>query len=456
LKAGFNIYPRLIAIKALISRLAKQSPGVSMRVLMAILAAAILTSPALAQPIIVSDSGDTAWILTSSALVLLMTLPGLALFYGGLVRVRNVLSVFMHCFAITAVLSLLWAVCGYTLVFGEGDRWLGGFGNAMLGGLADLRVDTTLPESAFVLFQMTFAIITPALIVGAFVERVKFGWVVAFSALWSLLVYVPVARWVWGGGWLSELGTLDFAGGIVVHATAGVAALVVAKLLGERKGFNKTLLPPHSPALTMTGAGLLWVGWFGFNGGSALAAGDDAATAILNTHLAACSAALIWALIERIRVGKSTSVGIVTGAVAGLATITPAAGFIGPTGAIILGAVGSFACFYAVQFVKQGIKIDDSLDVFAVHGVGGILGSILFPIFILPALGGGGFEDAGGLTRQLVAQLIGVGVAVLWSGVVTLIIGFGLSYFIPMRVDEEAEHDGLDLSSHGERGWELD
>jgi Amt family ammonium transporter len=279
---------------------------------------------------------------------------------------------------------------------------------------------------------------------------------VAFSALWSLLVYVPVARWVWGGGWLSELGTLDFAGGIVVHATAGVAALVVAKLLGERKGFNKTLLPPHSPALTMTGAGLLWVGWFGFNGGSALAAGDDAATAILNTHLAACSAALIWALIERIRVGKSTSVGIVTGAVAGLATITPAAGFIGPTGAIILGAVGSFACFYAVQFVKQGIKIDDSLDVFAVHGVGGILGSILFPIFILPALGGGGFEDAGGLTRQLVAQLIGVGVAVLWSGVVTLIIGFGLSYFIPMRVDEEAEHDGLDLSSHGERGWELD
>jgi ammonium transporter, Amt family len=446
----------LIAKAALTSEQVNIRSGVLMRVLIAILAGIILTSPALAQPTVVSDSGDTAWILTSSALVLLMTLPGLALFYGGLVRVRNVLSVFMHCFAITAVISLLWAVCGYSLVFGAGDQWLGGFGNAMLRDLADLRSDTTLPESAYVLFQMTFAIITPALIVGAFVERVKFGWVVAFSALWSLLVYVPVARWVWGGGWLAALGTLDFAGGIVVHATAGISALVVAKLLGARKGFNKTLLPPHSPALTMTGAGLLWIGWFGFNGGSALAASDDAATAILNTHLAACSGALIWAAIERIRVGKSTSVGMATGAVAGLATITPAAGFIGPTGAILLGLAGSFACFYAVQIVKQGLRIDDSLDVFAVHGVGGVIGSLLFPLFILPALGGGGFEEASGLTRQLVAQLIGVSVVVLWSGIVTFIIGFGLSTLIPMRVDEEAEHEGLDFASHGERGWELD
>lgn len=452
--AGFK--PCLIAKAALTSNHANNGRGVNMRIAMAILAVLLLAAPASAQPIIVSDSGDTAWILTSSAFVLLMTLPGLALFYGGLVRVRNVLSVFMHCFAITAIVSLLWVICGYSLVFGEGDRWLGGFGNAMLRGLADLRSETTLPESAFVLFQMTFAIITPALIVGAFVERVKFGWVVAFSTLWSLLVYVPVAHWIWGGGWLAELGTLDFAGGIVVHATAGIAALVVAMLLGVRKGFNKVLLPPHSPALTMAGAGLLWVGWFGFNGGSALAAGDDAATAILNTHIAACAAALIWAAIERVRVGKSTSVGIVTGAVAGLATITPAAGYIGPTGAILLGLAGGFACFYAVQLVKQGFKIDDSLDVFAVHGVGGILGSLLFPLLILPALGGGGFEEAGGLTRQLVAQLIGVGVAVLWSALVTLIIGFGLSYLIPMRVDEEAEHDGLDLASHGERGWELD
>ncbi len=418
--------------------------------------AALFSTPALAQPIIVSDSGDTAWVLTASALVLLMTLPGLALFYGGLVRVRNVLSVFMHCFAITAIVSLIWAICGYTLVFGDGDRWLGGFGNAMLVGLTDLRADTSIPESAYVLFQMTFAIITPALVIGAFVERIKFGWVVAFSALWSLLVYVPVARWVWGGGWLAELGTLDYAGGIVVHATAGISALVVAKLLGERKGFNKTLLPPHSPALTMTGAGLLWVGWFGFNGGSALAAGDEAASAIVNTHLAACAAACIWAAIERIRVGKSTSVGIVTGAVAGLATITPAAGFVGPMGSMLLGLIGGTACFFAVQLVKKGLKIDDSLDVFTVHGVGGILGSLLFPLLILPALGGGGFEAGNSLSRQLVAQGIGVGVTVLWSAVVTLIIGLAVSYLIPMRVGEEAEHDGLDLTSHGERGWELD
>lgn len=419
-------------------------------------AVAMAAMPATAQPIIVSDSGDTAWILTSSALVLLMTVPGLALFYGGLVRVRNVLSVFMQCFAITAVVSLIWAACGYSLVFAPGSPLLGSFDNAMLGGLADLRIDTTLPESAFVLFQMTFAIITPALVVGAFVERVKFGWVVAFSALWCLLVYVPVARWMWGGGWLATLGALDFAGGIVVHATAGTAALVTAALLKPRQGFNKNLLPPHSPALTMTGAGLLWVGWFGFNGGSALAAGDDAATAILNTHLAACAAALVWSLIERIRVGKSTSVGIVTGAVAGLATITPAAGFIGPTGAILLGVIGSTACFFTVQFIKQGIKIDDSLDVFAVHGVGGIAGSLLFPIFILPVFGGGGFEANVTLIQQLVSQAVAVGVVVLWTAIVTLIIAFGLSYIISMRVSEEAEHDGLDLSSHGERGWELD
>lgn len=420
-------------------------------------AAAFASTPALAQPIIVSDSGDTAWILTSSALVLMMTLPGLALFYGGLVRVRNVLSIFMQCFAITAVVSLIWAICGYSLVFADGSQFLGSFDNAMLANLADLRADTTLPESAFVLFQMTFAIITPALVVGAFVERVKFGWVVAFSALWCLLVYIPVARWMWGGGWLAtSFRALDFAGGIVVHATAGTAALVTAMLLKPRMGFNKSLLPPHSPALTMTGAGLLWVGWFGFNGGSALAAGDDAATAILNTHLAASAAALLWALIERIRVGKSTSVGIVTGAVAGLATITPAAGFVGPTGAILLGIIGSTACFFAVQLIKQRLKIDDSLDVFAVHGVGGIVGSLLFPIFILPVFGGGGFEGNVTLIQQLVSQAVAVGVVVIWTSIVTLIIAFGLSYIITMRVSEEAEHDGLDLTSHGERGWELD
>lgn len=419
--------------------------------------AALLATPAQAQPIVVSDSGDTAWILTSAALVLMMTLPGLALFYGGLVRVRNVLSVFMQCFAITAAVSLIWAVCGYSLVFAPGSAFLGSFDNALLANLADLRVETTVPESAFVLFQMTFAIITPALVVGAFVERIKFGWVVAFSALWCLLVYVPIARWMWGGGWLAtNIGALDFAGGIVVHATAGTAALVTAILLKPRRGFNKTLLPPHSAALTMTGAGLLWVGWFGFNGGSALAAGDDAATAILNTHLAACTAALIWTMIERVRVGKSTSVGIVTGAVAGLATITPAAGFVGPTGAILLGLIGGGACFFAVQFVKQRLKIDDSLDVFAVHGVGGIAGSLLFPIFILPVFGGGGFEANITLIQQLFSQAVAVTVTIIWTAVVTLIIALGVSYIIPMRVSEDAEHDGLDLTSHGERGWELD
>lgn len=424
--------------------------------LVAISLGALAATPALAQPEIISDSGDTAWILTSSALVLLMTLPGLALFYGGLVRVRNVLSVFMHCFIITCIVSLLWAVLGYSLVFGEGNQFIGGAGNAFLGGLADLREGTTLPESSYALYQMTFAIITPALVIGAFVERIRFGWVVTFSLLWTLLVYIPVARWVWGGGWLASLGTLDFAGGIVVHTTAGVAALLLARMLGARRGFNKSLLPPHSPALTMTGAGLLWVGWFGFNGGSALAAGDAAASAILNTHLAACAAAITWLLVERAKIGKATSIGIVTGAVAGLATVTPAAGYVGPLGAIILGALAGLVCFGAVLLIKQRIQIDDSLDVFAVHGVGGMLGSLLFPLLILPVFGGPGYEEGVTLGSQLVAQLIGVGVVALYTALVTWIIAFIISYAIPMRVDEEAEHDGLDLSSHGERGWDLD
>jgi ammonium transporter, Amt family len=418
----------------------------------------LLASPtaALAQPEIVSDSGDTAWILVASAFVLMMTLPGLGLFYGGLVRARNVLSVIMHCFVITCTVSLLWVIAGYSLVFGEGSAYLGGLGNVMLSNLADLRADTTIPESTFALFQMTFAMITPALVVGAYVERVRFGWVVAFSTLWTLLVYIPVARWMWGGGWLSGMGALDFAGGIVVHTTAGIAALIVAKMLGDRKGFNKSLLPPHSPALTMVGAGLLWVGWFGFNGGSALGANDDASTAIMNTHLAACTAALAWIGIERWRIGKATSVGIVTGAIAGLATVTPAAGYIGPMGAILLGLLGGVVCFFAVQIVKQRIKIDDSLDVFAVHGVGGILGSLLMPIFFAETFGGGGFAEGVSMGNQLVSQMVAVVAVGLWTAIMTLIAAWMVSMVLPMRVDEEAEHDGLDLSSHGERGWELD
>ena len=426
------------------------------------LAAAFVATPALAQPEIVSDSGDTAWVLIASALVLLMTLPGLALFYGGLVRSKNVLSVLMQCFVITCTVSLLWAVVGYSLVFDGDNPWLGGLNKAFLGGLDDLRDGLTIPESTFALFQMTFAIITPALVIGAFVERIRFGWVVAFSLLWTLFVYIPVAHWVWGGGWLATLGTADFAGGIVVHTTAGVAALVLAKMLGPRKGFDKSMIPPHSPALVMTGAGLLWVGWYGFNGGSALAASDDASSAILNTHLAACAAALVWIAIERIKIGKSTSIGIVTGAVAGLATITPGAGVIasvgqvGPMGALILGVLAGLVCFYAVQIVKMRFKLDDSLDVFAVHGVGGMMGSILFPLFVLPVFGGSGFTEGVTLGGQLFAQAAGVGVTALWTLVLTVSIAFIISYAIPMRVDEESEHDGLDLSSHGERGWDID
>ncbi len=416
----------------------------------------LAASPAFAQPEIVSDSGDTAWVLTASALVLMMTVPGLALFYGGLVRAKNVLSIFMHCFMITAVVSLMWAVIGYSLVFGEGSAFIGGIGNAMLGGLADLREGTTLPESSFALFQMTFAIITPALVVGAFAERVRFGWVVAFTLIWTLLVYIPVARWVWGGGWLFEQGTLDFAGGIVVHTTAGVAALVLARMLGARKGFNKSLLPPHSPALTMTGAGLLWVGWFGFNGGSALGAGDAAATAILNTHLAACAAAITWLIAEWFKIGKATSIGAVTGAVAGLATVTPAAGFVGPFGAMMLGALAGVICFGAVLLVKQIMKIDDSLDVFAVHGVGGILGSLIFPVFMVEAFGGPGLPEGTSMIAQLASQAVGVGAVAAWTLIVTLGIAFVISFALPMRVDEEAEQTGLDLTSHGERGWDLD
>lgn len=416
----------------------------------------LAASPAaFAQPIIVADSGDSAWVLTASALVLLMALPGLGLFYGGLVRARNILSVLMHCIVMTCIVSLIWAIAGYSLTFGEGSAWLGGLGNLGLANLAEVRDGTTISEGVFALFQMTFAVITPALIVGSFVERVRFGWVVAFTALWSLLVYVPVARWIWGGGWLAELGALDFAGGIVVHTTAGIAALIVALLLGKRKSFAKPILP-HSPALTMVGAGLLWVGWFGFNGGSSLAAGADAAGAIMNTHLAACAAGLVWILVERIKIGKSTSIGLVTGAIAGLATVTPAAGFIGPVGAILLGSIGSLAAFAAVLLVKQSFKIDDSLDVFAVHGVGGIVGSLLFPLFVLSAFGGPGFDEGVTLGRQFAAQGVAVGATILWTAALTAIIALMVSMIIPMRVDDEAEHDGLDISSHGERGWDFD
>ncbi|MAC58543.1 MAG: ammonium transporter [Novosphingobium sp.] len=406
----------------------------------------------------VANSGDTAWLLASSALVMLMAMPGLSLFYGGLVRTKNFLSVLVQCGAIAAVASLVWIVVGYTLSFGSvTNGWLGG-GNAwMLISLGNVRESTTVPESAFVLFQMTFAAITPALMAGAWVDRARFGWVITFCALWSLVVYAPVTHWIWGGGWLSAgVGTLDWAGGIVIHTTAGVSALVIAVMLGKRKGYPQTLMLPHSPALTMAGAALLWVGWFGFNGGSALQANDDAAAAIIATHAAAATAAMVWLLVERIMVGKPTSVGFATGAIAGLATVTPAAGFISPGAAILFGAAGAVVCYFAIQLVKQKLQIDDSLDVFAVHGVGGMLGSVMLGLFMAESLGGVGYADGMNMIAQTFAQLIGVGIAIIWSVIASVILALMASMVFPMRVSEDAEREGLDITIHGERAWEFD
>lgn len=426
------------------------------------LVGAIVSSPAMAQDSVLAvpqiNSGDSAWILTASALVLMMTLPGLALYYGGLVRAKNFLSVLVQCGAVAALASVIWIIIGYSLAFSvNGNGFIGSLENFMFNGLLDsVREGQSTGELAFALFQMTFAVITPALIVGAWVERARFGWVVAFSGLWTLLVYVPVTRWVWGSGFLAEQGVIDFAGGIVVHTSAGISALVVALMLGKRIGFPKTLMLPHSPALTVAGAGLLWVGWFGFNGGSALAANDAAASAIINTHVGASVAALVWMLIERIKVGKATAVGFATGAVAGLATITPAAGSIGPGGAVILGILAGVVCFWFVGLVKGTLKIDDSLDVFAVHGIGGMMGSILLAVFASESLGGVGYAEGAGMASQLWVQLKGVAIVATYSAVVTLIIGYMVAMIIPMRVSEDQERDGLDISSHGERAWDLD
>jgi len=401
------------------------------------------------------DSGHTAWVLTASALVLFMTLPGLAMFYGGLVRARNLLSVLMHSFAICCVVSLIWAIFGYSVAFDGNAPWLGGLGKMFLAHLDHNRTATGLPENVFALFQMTFAIITPTLIIGAFPERVKFSFVVMFSALWLILVYLPAAHLIWGGGWMAQKGVLDFAGGIVVHTTAGVSALVAALVIGARHGFPHQLTPPHNPGITMAGAGMLWVGWFGFNGGSALTADGLAGSAILCTHLAASAAAVAWIVLERIRIGKATSVGIVTGAVAGLATITPASGYVGPGGAIAIGAAGGIVCFFATLMIKHRFKVDDSLDVFAVHGVGGMLGSILLAGFALPALGGVGLAEGMTFLSQLKMQALAVGLTGLWSGVATWVIVQTLRMTTGLRVTREEEYDGLDLSVHGERAYDF-
>ena len=418
--------------------------------------AALLPSVAFADEL---SSGDTAWILSSTALVLFMTLPGLALFYGGLVRSRNVLSVLMQCFSIAGIVTLLWVVIGYSLAFGEGGRWLGDSSKMMLAGIDKDTLSGSIPESLFAMFQMTFAIITPALIVGGFAERMRFGAMLSFSAIWLLVVYAPITHWVWGGGWLQQMGLLDFAGGTVVHVTAGVAALVAALVLGKRSGFPTTPMQPHNLTMSMTGAGMLWVGWFGFNGGSQLAADGGAAMAVLVTHISASMGALAWILCERVKFGKPSALGLITGMVAGLGTITPASGFVGPGGAIVIGLLAGVVCFNATQIIKQKLKIDDSLDVFPVHGVGGILGTILAGVFSSTQLGmfsGFGHSDQiSGMGGQVWVQFVGVAATAIYTAIATLIILKLVGVFTPLRADEEAERKGLDITEHEERGYNL-
>jgi Amt family ammonium transporter len=390
------------------------------------------------------NGADTAWIIVATALVLFMTLPGLALFYGGLVRARNVLSVFMHCYAIACLMSVLWFVFGYSIAFGEGGSGLwGGLGKMFLSGVTVDSLSGTLPEVLFFAFQMTFAIITPALIVGAYVERIGFGFVLLFSALWMLICYAPVVHWVWAGGMLADggifgdTGVKDFAGGIVVHETAGIAALLIAVVLGPRK--NKTT-PPHAPWMVMIGAAMLWVGWFGFNGGSQLAADGGAAMALTVTHISAATASLTWAIWEKIKYGKASLVGMVTGTIAGLASITPASGFVGPVEALIIGAVAGVLCQEAVNLIRNALKIDDTLDVFAVHGVGGIFGTIMIAVF-----GAGSWA----------AQLGSLAIVGVFTVVVTLVLIYVVKLITPLRVDDETETNGLDLSVHGERAYDI-
>ena len=397
------------------------------------------------------NAGNSAWILTSTALVLFMTIPGLALFYGGLVRSRNVLSTLMQCFSICCLASVLWLVVVYSLAFGDGgsaNAWIGGFGKSFLAGVGTSTLSGDIPESVFFMFQMTFAIITPALIVGSYVERIKFSAVILFSGVW------PVAHWVWGGGWLQAFGVQDFAGGLVVHMTSGVSALVIAAILGPRRGFPGEIRPPHSPGLVMIGAAMLWVGWFGFNAGSALAADGSAGMAMTVTHISAATAALTWTVVEWVRYGKPTLVGIATGAIAGLATITPASGFVGPVGALVIGFTAGILCFFAVNIIKRVIKVDDALDVMAVHGTGGATGILLTAILGATSFGGLGLSETT-ILNQLYIQFVGVVATLLWSAVLTYIIVKVTSALVGLRVGEDEEIEGLDIITHGERGYDL-
>tara|TARA_A100001388_G_scaffold218105_1_gene168634 strand:+ start:1095 stop:2306 length:1212 start_codon:yes stop_codon:yes gene_type:complete len=399
------------------------------------------------------DTGNTAWILISTALVLFMTLPGLALFYGGLVKSKNILSVLMQCIAIACLASLIWLAVGYSLAFSEGSQWVGGLQNSFFSGIERSSLSGDIPESVFFMFQMTFAIITPALMVGAYVERIKFSAVLLFSGLWLVVVYAPVTHWIWGGGWLAEMGILDYAGGLVVHLTAGISALVLASALGPRKGFPDQVDPPHNPALVMIGASMLWVGWFGFNAGSALAANEDAGMAMLVTHVSAATASLVWMFIDWLKFGKPTLVGLVTGTIAGLASITPASGFVGPTGALIIGGSAGIICYVLVSFVKNTLKVDDSLDVFAVHGAGGVLGILLVSFLTDSNIGGTGYADGMSASSQFNVQLIGVASVFVWSIIASLIIIVIVKALTGLRVEDSNEEEGLDISSHGETNY---
>ena len=401
------------------------------------------------------DGGDTAWVLTSTALVLFMTIPGLALFYAGMVRANSVLSVLLQCFAITCLVTILWLIAGYSLAFGNSLTVVGDLSKFLYNGVGEDALSGTIPESIFATFQLTFAIITPALIVGAFVERIRFSAVLLFTAFWSLLVYAPIAHWVWGGGWLGEIGLMDFAGGTVVHITAGTAAVVAAVVLGPRRGFPEQTQPPHNMTLTVAGAAMLWVGWFGFNGGSALAANGDAAMALTVTHISAAAGAFTWMMIEWIRYGKPSALGAVTGMVAGLGTITPASGYVGPAGALVIGIAAGTVCFFATNFMKRTLKIDDSLDVFPVHAVGGALGTILTAVFASTALGVFSGQEEISIPSQLGVQAIGVLATVGYTAVGTWIILKIVGALVGLRVSDEQETEGLDLVFHNERGYTL-
>ena len=434
--------------------------GHASRMFIALTLPFLMSNPAMADDF---SGADTAWMLTSTALVLFMTIPGLSLFYAGLVRVKNVLSVLMQCFALTALMSVLWFVVGYTLAFGssgvEQGPWIGDLGNLFLAKVTMDSLSGSIPETLFVMFQLTFAVITPALIVGGFAERMRFSAMLIFCSLWLLLVYAPVCHWVWGGGWLGGMGLQDFAGGAVVHITAGVAALIAAISMGGRRGFGTTAMPPHNLTMTVTGAGMLWVGWFGFNAGSAVAADNSAAMAMLVTHLSAACGSLAWMTMEWLRHGKPSVLGIVTGMVAGLGTITPASGSVGPAGAVVIGLSAGVVCYFATITLKNRLNIDDSLDVFPVHGVGGMLGLFMAGIFCSPALGifsGNGFSDGvSTIGGQLGIQLTGIAATFVYTAVVSWVLLRVVNAIVTVRVDQEDETAGLDIVLHDERGYDL-